>query len=387
MNGCKKMPETLTSRERVLKALKREESDRVPMDLGGTHDSSIVVEGYERLKAHFGVSSKTEIMQRMTRAVMVDEEVLRKLAIDTRAIILGAPTRGLAAELGPGAYRDMWGVERFQPEGSYYYDQRTAPLAGSITVTDVVRYPWPDPEDPGLLMGMQERLSWIRANTDAAAILTLPAPFVHLTQFVRGFEGWYMDFILGTDMLEALFDAVLEITLRIAERELEAFEVDVVRCGDDLGGQTGLQVSYEHYRRFIKPRHAKFFSRVRELTPAKLMFHSCGSIVDILDDLVDIGVDIINPVQVTARGMDPAFLKKKYGSKLVFWGGTDSQKTMPFGSVEDVRKMVEDLIETLGCGGGFVFSSCHNIQPDVSAEKVVAMFEHAREYLPSWKRA
>ena len=265
------MPETLTSRERVLKALNHEEPDRVPMDLGGTHDSSIVVEGYERLKAHFGVTSKTEIMQRMTRAVMVDEEVLRKLAIDTRAIILGAPTRGLAAELGPGAYRDMWGVERFHPEGSYYYDQRTAPLAGSITVADVVRYTWPDPEDPGLLSGMRERLDWIRNHTDAAAILTLPAPFVHLTQFVRGFEGWYMDFILGTDVLEALFDAVLEITLRIAERELEAFgsEVDVVRCGDDLGGQSGLQVSYEHYRRFIKPRHAQIFPQGARIDPGQ----------------------------------------------------------------------------------------------------------------------
>jgi uroporphyrinogen decarboxylase len=159
--------------------------------------------------------------------------------------------------------------------------------------------------------------------------------------------------------------------------------VDVVRCGDDLGGQTGLQISYDHYARFIKPRHAKFFRKVKELTPAKLMFHSCGSIVDILDDLVDIGVDIINPVQVTARGMDPAFLKKKYGSKLVFWGGTDSQKTMPFGSVEDVHKMVATLIETLAPGGGFVFSSCHNIQPDVSLEKVLAMFNHAREYKPA----
>jgi uroporphyrinogen decarboxylase len=380
------MPETLTSRERVLKALNHAEPDRVPMDLGGTHDSSIVVEGYERLKAHFGVTSDTRIMQRMTRAALVDEAVLQKLGIDTRAVIPGSPTRGVAAELGPRAYRDMWGVERVHPEGSYYYDQRTAPLTGSVTVADVARYPWPDPEDPGLLTGMRERLDWIRTHTDAAAILTLPAPFVHLTQFIRGFEGWYTDFILGTGVLEALFDAVLEITLRIAERELELLggEVDVVRCGDDLGGQTGLQISYDHYRRFIKPRHAKFFRRVRELTPAKLMFHSCGSIVDILDDLVDIGVDIINPVQVTARGMDPTVLKKKYFGKLVFWGGTDAQKTMPFGTVEDVKKMVEGLIETLGRGGGFVFSSCHNIQPDVSAEKVAAMFGHAREYKPAW---
>ena len=158
----------------------------------------------------------------------------------------------------------------------------------------------------------------------------------------------------------------------------------MVRCGDDLGAQNGLQVSYDHYRRVIKPRHARFFRRVRDLTPAQLMFHSCGSIVDILDDLVEIGVDIIHPVQVTARGMDPVALKKKYAGKLVFWGGTDSQKTMPFGTVADIRKMVESLIETLGRGGGYVFSSCHNIQPDVSVEKVVAMFEHAREYVPSW---
>ncbi|MDO8943643.1 MAG: hypothetical protein Q7U75_10695, partial [Desulfobacterales bacterium] len=250
------MSETLTSRERILKALNHEEPDRVPIDLGGTHDSSIVVEGYERLKAHFGVTSNPKIMQRMTRAAMVDEALLQKLGIDTRAVILGSPTRGVAAELGPRAYRDMWGVERVHPEGSYYYDQRTAPLAGSITVADVARYPWPDPEDPGLLSGMRERLDWIRTHTDAAAILTLPAPFVHLTQFIRGFEGWYTDFILGTDVLEALFDAILEITLRIAERELELLgtEVDVVRCGDDLGGQTGLQISYDHYARFIKPR-------------------------------------------------------------------------------------------------------------------------------------
>lgn len=124
-----------------------------------------------------------------------------------------------------------------------------------MTRADVARYPWPDPEDPGFLNGMRERLDWIRSHTGAAAVLTLPAPFVHLTQFVRGFEGWYTDFILAADVLEALFDAVLEVTLRIAERELETFgaEVDVVRCGDDLGGQSGLQVSYDHYRRFIQP--------------------------------------------------------------------------------------------------------------------------------------
>jgi uroporphyrinogen decarboxylase len=378
----------MTSRDRVLRALNHQEPDRVPLDLGGTHDSSIVVEGYERLKAHFAVSAPTQIMQRMTRAATVDEAVLQALGIDTRAIVIGSPRRSVAAELGPREYRDMWGVERVHPEGGYYYDQRRAPLEGSITVADVRRHTWPDPEDPGLLEGMAARLAWIRTHTEAAAILTLPAPFVHLSQFIRGFQDWYTDFILGTDVLEALFDAVLDVTIRIAERELEAFgrDVDVVRCGDDLGGQNGLQVSRAHYLRYIKPRHAKFFRRVRELTPAKLMFHSCGSIVDILPDLIETGVQIINPVQVTARGMDPAFLKREFGRDLVFWGGTDSQKTLPFGTAKEVRAMVARLIDTFGPGGGFVFSSCHNIQPDVPLENVLAMFAQAREHVPVWSR-
>ncbi len=378
----------MTSRERVLRALNHQEPDRVPLDLGGTHDSSIVVEGYERLKAHFGVTAPTQIMQRMTRAATVDEAVLQALGIDTRAIVIGSPRRSVAAELGPREYRDMWGVERVHPEGGYYYDQRRAPLEGSITVADVRRHTWPDPEDPGLLEGMAARLAWIRTHTEAAAILTLPAPFVHLSQFIRGFQDWYTDFILGTDVLEALFDAVLDITIRITERELEAFgrDVDVVRCGDDLGGQNGLQVSREHYLRYIKPRHAKFFRRVRELTTAKLMFHSCGSIVDILPDLIETGVQILNPVQVTARGMDPAFLKREFGRDLVFWGGTDSQKTLPFGTAEEVRAMVARLIDTFGPGGGFVFSSCHNIQPDVPLENILAMFTQAREHVPVWRR-
>jgi uroporphyrinogen decarboxylase len=137
-------------------------------------------------------------------------------------------------------------------------------------------------------------------------------------------------------------------------------------------------MSREHYLRHIKPRHAKFFRRVRELSPARLMFHSCGSIASILPDLVETGVQIINPVQVTAAGMDPALLKREFGRDLVFWGGTDSQKTLPFGSEAEVRAMVRSLVDTLA--PGFVFANCHNIQPDVPLENVLAMFDEARNH-------
>ncbi|RPJ17719.1 MAG: hypothetical protein EHM37_00285 [Deltaproteobacteria bacterium] len=376
------MTPKMTSRERVLAAISHHEPDRIPIDLGGTRDSSIVVEGYERLKRHFGVSDNNDLCDRMMRVVKVDETILRKLEIDVRAIFPSAPTRGVGAELGPRHYRDAWGVERVHPEGSLYYDQREFPLAGPITVNDVIKYPWPDPEDPGLIRGLKERLQWIRANTDCAAILTLPAPFVHISQYLRGFQDWFCDFILETKVMEALFDAVLEITTRITERELREIgaEVDIVICADDLGTQNGLQMSHEHYAAYIKPRHKKYFQTIHAMTPAKLLFHSCGSLAAIIDDLMEIGVDILNPVQITAKGMDPVALKKKCQGRMAFWGGMDNQSILPHGTESDVRQMVRQRIDQLGQGGGYVLSSCHNIQPDVPLENILAMFDEAKIY-------
>ena len=379
------MNSPMTHRERVVAALAHQQPDTVPIDLGGTRDSSIVVEGYERLKEHFGIQAEDALCDRMMRVVKVDERILRALDIDVRPVWPGSPTGG-AKEIGPRKYKDAWGVERVQPEGSFYYDQVRFPLAGEITVSDIVNYPWPDPDDPGLLEGLKEQVTWIRTQTDCAAILTLPAPFVHISQYLRGFEDWFCDFALNTKLLEALFDAVLEITLKIAGNALSEVgkEVDVVICADDLGTQQGTQISKEAFERYVKPRHHKYFKQVHDLSPAKLLFHSCGSVAAIIEDLIEIGVDVLNPVQVTATGMDPVALKRKFGGRLAFWGAMDTQDILPRGSVDDVKKMVEERIEQMGEGGGFVISSCHNIQPDVPVENILAMFRHAREYRPSF---
>jgi uroporphyrinogen decarboxylase len=382
------MGKAMTRRERVLAAVSHKQPDRVPIDLGGTRDSSLVVEAYEKVKKYFGVEDNNPLCDRMMRVVHVDEQILKKLDIDTRAVFPGGPLKGLGQEMGPRKYRDAWGVVRVHPEGSYYYDQTEFPLSGEVSVSDIVKYPWPDPDDPGLVRGLKERIAWIRENTDCAAILTLPAPFVHISQYLRGFEDWFCDIMLNPKRLEALFDAILEITLRIAKRQLAEVgrEVDIIICADDLGAQTGLQMSYEKYVQLIKPRHEKFFRQVHEMTPAKLLLHTCGSVARIIDDLIEIGVDILNPVQPSAAGMNPLELKKKYGSRLAFWGGPDAQKTLPFGSVGEIKKMVEDLVEGMGNGGGFILSSCHNIQPDVPLENILTMFRHAREYVPSYAK-
>lgn len=378
----------MTRRERVLAAVSHKQPDKVPIDLGGTRDSSLVVEAYEQVKKYFGIKAEDRLCDRMMRVVHVDERILQGLDIDTRAVFPGAPSKGLGQELGPRKYRDAWGVVRVHPEGSYYYDQREFPLSGEISINDIVKYPWPDPEDPGLMRGLKERVAWIRENTDCAAILTLPAPFVHISQYLRGFEDWFCDIMLNPKRLEALFDAILEVTLRIARNELKEVgkEVDIVICADDLGAQTGLQMNYDKYVQLIKPRHEKFFRQVHEMSPAKLLLHTCGSVARIIDDLIEIGVDILNPVQPSAAGMNPFELKKKYRGRLAFWGGPDAQKTLPFGSVEDIKKMVEALVEGMGEEGGYILSSCHNIQPDVPLENILTMFRHAREFIPSYTK-
>ena len=373
-----------THKERVLAALFHRQPDRVPIDLGGSAETSIVVEGYEKLKGHFNIRSDTRLSHRMMRTAAIDEAILQALDIDTRAVFPGdlKETR----DLGPDCYRSAWGVERVRPPHSFYFDQRKSPLSGEISISDIVRYPWPDPDHPGIIRGLRDRMTRVREHTDCAVVLTIPSPFIQHSQSLRGFQDWYMDLVLRPDRAEALFDAVLEVTLRMTENILKAAGdlADVVMTADDIGGQQGLLFSYDHYLRFIKPRHKKFFQLVRDLTPAKILLHCCGSIARILDDLIELGVDAVNPVQTSAAGMDPVQLKKTGGDRMSFWGGIDTQQTLPFGSVEDVKRMVEQRIEELGEGGGYVLCAVHNIQPDVPLENILAMYRHAREYVPSY---
>lgn len=378
----------MTHRQRLMAALSHEQPDKVPIDFGGTVNSSIVVEGYQKLKEHFGIDAENRIGQRMTRIVEVDEHILRALDIDTRAVFTGTPLVENEQEPGPKSYRDIWGIERIKPEHSFYYDQIHFPLAGKITVSDIMKYPWPDPDNPDIVRGLKERVRWIRNNTDCAAILRVSSPFVHTSQYLRGFEDWYCDIALNTRVIEALFDAILEISMQMSKHVLTAVgqEVDVVVCGDDLGDQRRLQISREHYLKYIKPRHAKYFRQIHDLSPAKFHFHTCGSVVSIIEDLIEIGVDALNPVQVAAEGMDPVELKKTYRGRMAFWGAMDTQHVLPHGSVDDVKKMVEERIEQMGEGGGYVLSAVHNIQPDVPVENILAMFHHTREYVPSFAK-
>jgi len=375
----------MTHRERALSALNHEQPDKVPIDFGGTIDTSITVGGYERLKRRFRVEGENRISSMMMQVVDVDERILQALDIDTRPVFPGSPP---VTFIEKNRYVDEWGRELVMLPGTAWYDQLRFPLQGDISVSDLVKYRWPDPDDPVRTAGLKERVRQIRNETDCAAVLYVPPPIIHPSQYLRGYEDWYVDCAANKKLLLALFDAVFEVTGAMCRRTLEEVgnEVDVVFTADDLGAQNGLQISSESYRELIKPYHQKYFRMIHDRSPAKLLLHSCGSIVDALDDLVEIGVDAITPVQVSARGMDTKRLKRDWGDKLVFWGAVDTQRVMPRGSVEDVKAEVERRIEDLGADGGYVLCAVHNLQPEVPAENVLAMYQHAPQYAPSYAR-
>lgn len=372
---------SMRHRDRLLRALNHKEPDRIPLDLGSHPNASIHLEAYENLKAYLGVDSPTKIMHRWMQVAVVDEAVLKLFGIDTRGLPLGKRDKQLERELDETTYADQWGVVRVQPEGALYYELSKSPLSGEISPHDILSYPWPDPEDPGIIRNVRERAKRLRDATDYAIVLTLPAAFVHYSQFLRGFEDWYLDCALHPDLSELLYDSILEINIASARMILKEVGdlVDVVVTADDIGDQRGTIVSPAMYRRLIKPRHARYFDEIHRLTSARILFHTCGSVVDVLEDLIEIGVDALNPVQVSARGMDTRALKAKAGKKLAFWGGIDTHDVLPRGTRSQVEGEVRRRIEELGRGGGYVLASVHNLQPGVPPENICKMFAAGRK--------
>jgi len=373
----------MTSRERIKKALDHQEPDRVPFDLGGTFASTVVLGAYQRLAEYLGVDDPEPVFMRLTsQTVFLHEKVLEKLGIDTRCLSLGAPDGSPEREDATGTMIDEWGVGRRKPASSLYYDLSYSPLAGSITPKDLERHPWPDPDDPGRYRGLEERARYLHEETDYAVILNLPLGMVHQAQFLRGFEDWFVDLLLDPGLAGDLMDRVNEVNKRIVANALDICGqyVDVVMYADDVATQNGPMFANETYRELIKPREKELFDLIKEKSNAKILYHCCGSVVHLLDDFIDIGVDVITPVQVSAKGMDTKWLKANYRGRLSFWGGVDTHWVLPRGTPADVKAETKRRLEDLMPGGGYVLNSVHNIQPDVPPENIVAMFEAGLEY-------
>ena len=372
----------MTPRERVMATLNHQEPDRVPIDLGQAVGDGITIIAYRNLLRHLGMSERTiQVKDRRGQTAKVDEEVLRRFRVDFRGMGLGAPENWKDLWLDEHTYQDEWGVVRTMPPGAYYYDLTRAPFAEDATLSAIERHRWPDPNDPGRYRGIREKARHLRHETECAVVVDLNCAFFLRCCELRGWENFYMDLVANVEFAETLMDRYLAIRLAIAERALQEVEdnVDIVMVtSDDLGMIDRPLVSPALYRSLIKPRQKRTFDFFRARTSAKLYCHTDGAVYPLLPDLIEIGVEVLNPIEVSAAGMgDTKKLKKEFGDKLTFWGAIDTRRVLPYGTPEEVREEVRHRIRDLGPGGGYVVSPVHNVQPDVPPENVVAMYDAA----------
>jgi uroporphyrinogen decarboxylase len=375
----------MNSRERVIAVLRHELPDRVPVDLGSTAVSGIHQRANDALKSLLGIEANEPVHDLIQGLVVPDERILQRFGVDLRRVALQPPSN-VAAFLPSGnedTYFDEWGIRR--QHADLYWEIVEHPLADA-KVEDLPRYPWPDPHDPCRVAGTSATLSTSLAEevqrlyeeTNYALVADfLGGGLFEQALWMRGFERFMMDLVRDESFATALLDTLLELYVEFYDVYLEAVGpyVQIVALGDDLGMQTGPLISPALYRRLIKPRHKELYDFIHARTEAKIMHHTCGSVFPLVQDLIDVGVDILNPIQTSAQGMDPAALKREFGERLVFHGGIDVQQILPFATPDRVREEVRRIVATLGRGGGYIFAPSHNIQADVPPQNVLAMYE------------
>jgi len=352
----------MTPRERILTALKREEPDRVPMEF------SLCPSQMERFRKETGASSPAEYFGFGIRGVGIKRTKLKN------------DFSKYTADFPEGARVDEWGIGWISTSTSYHFEHILHPLQNATTLDEIMEYPFPDVHAAYRYEGLGERVSQLK---EAGFAVTASAMAVGGSVFwppykLRSMEQLLVDFMINQDIADALLDAVTERMAVMAGRLAEA-SVDILRLADDLGTQLGPMISLDLFRKFIKPRLAMIIESARSVKPEILIFfHSDGHIQEFIPDLIEIGLDVLNPIQPEC--MDPAEIKKKYGDKLAFWGTIGTQTTMPFGTKEEVRQVVKERIETVGKGGGLLIAPTHLVEPEVPWENIMALVEAVEEF-------
>jgi uroporphyrinogen decarboxylase len=374
---------SMSHRERVIRALNHQDTDRVPVDFGGGPATMIHPDAYEALLRFLGFPEE-ELVEGPSgegQVVVPSERVLQRFDIDVRGFQLSAARSAPNVKLGPNSYVDEWGVTWEKAGLTAPYINVHGPFQDfdEPDAKDLESVPWPVGADPTRAVGLRRAMEELRRTSDYAIVLNLPNSTFALSQRLRGFSEMFEDLLLNPGFATALQERVTDVICQMATVALRDVGdlIDGVSFADDMGSQTQSYMSPKLYRSMVKPHHSRFVATLRTLTPARIIMHSDGAIFDLLPDLIDCGVEVVNPVQVNAEGMNPERLKREFGGALCFWGGVDTQKIMPYGSPDDVAVEVRRRLKDLGRGGGYVLASVHNIQAEVPPANVVAMFDTA----------
>lgn len=399
----------LTSRERILKAIHHEETDRIPIDLGGTDCSTIAIGPYRNLCEHLSIDAKPyQVVDISQQVAIVDDHVADWLGADVKAIWhfpdqwrddraydgktvqYPALFRPVTRDNGDKEVLDKNGEACLRmPSGGLYYDICSHPLmqisdtkeldAFADVFERMDRPEWYDmPLDK-----FEQTVKTIRNNNDRALVGCFGGHIFQAGQYLRGWSEFLLDLAGNPAMAENVMDRLVNAHIKVFDRYAETVykNVDIIQVCDDMGMQNTTWISPDTYRKLIKPYHQRLYQHIKNKTGAPLLLHSCGSVYTFIPDFIEIGVDILNPVQYSADKMDLTVLKREFGGDICFWGGgVDTQKILPFGTPQQVSDEVKRCIDILAPGGGFVFATVHNITEGVPLENILAAFKTAKEY-------
>jgi uroporphyrinogen decarboxylase len=373
----------MNPRERVVETLQHREPDRPPVDLGGIV-SGIHNKAYSNLIQALNFDLKAMIDPRdVQQLAKLDEVVLERLGVDFRHVCLrSVPGPGGIEPDASGRpyFVDEWGIK--WGKNPNYYDMIDHPLKDA-GIDDLDEFDWPDPRNPIRFKGLKEEVEHLYLRTDYA--IQADAFFGGIYEcawWLRGFETFTVDMYRRPEFTLKFLDKISKLYMEFYSKYLDVVGpfVQVIDYNDDLGMQTGPIISPTMFRRYLKPRYLELFNLIRNKTRAKIFLHTCGSVYQLIPDLMDIGLDILNPIQPLATNMDIDTLKKDFGERLCFHGGIDIQRLLPNGSIEDVEAEVRRVARVGGKGGGLILAGAHNIQSDVPPQNVLAMFKAAGSY-------
>ena len=395
----------MNSRQRVLAAIHHIQPDRVPIDLGGTRQSGISASTYHQLKSRLGISTPTRVYDVYQMLAEVERPVMERFGAD----VIGLNRPAVAFDIVnsdwkrwqmfdgtpvdvPGGFnpvaeesgdlvllRNGEAIARM-PQGGYYFDRlEVYPGGGHFAVEDVN----PPLMSDELCDHYAAAAEALFNNTDFAIVAPMGPPYeLFYGLGTGGFETWMMALAAEPDYVNSLCEKLVDVWLVNLQRFSQAVgsHVQILQFNDDFGTQDAPFISTKMFRELIMPHYKRGLDWVHANTQMKVFLHSDGAIAALIPSLIEMGVDILNPIQTSAKGMDAEKLKSEFGDQLVFWGGSlDCQKTLPFGTPDEVREEVRAHVRLLAPGGGYVFASVHNIQANVPPENVIAMFDAAVE--------
>lgn len=412
----------MNSRERVLAAIAHKQPDQVPVDLGSTPSSGISAIAYSNLLKAIGRTDlPVQIYDVVQQLAQPDMSIIDRFGVDVldigrafnteekdwhETILANGDKAFYPIHFNPvkqadGSYHcydeDGKRLLALMPQGATFFDQSYFPYIngfpenydtldeemGRVLWSRYVHSPWDHTQDPDFWKTLREKTLQLRASTDKALMIVCGCNLFEWGTFLRRMDNFLMDLLCEPDQVARMLDQLLERHLATLAKVCDSVGdvVDIIRFGDDLGMTSGPFMDVDTYRSLFKPRHKQLCDYVKTHSQMHTFIHSCGSISSLMPDLIEAGIEIFNPVQTSARQMEPEFLKKEFGQDCTFWGGgVETVGTLNNGTPEQVREQVLERLEIMSAGGGFVFNTVHNILPDVPPQNILAMFDAVKEF-------